>query len=125
MSKVKSFWISALESTRRIRPLPLPHRTDLSTLALDDLKRVAFYANRLHHNWSSLRPYPTGSIRRALKLFEGDVETVCIVPGADIIMLFDAPYLVVFDSAKMQIIEQLFVGDIFWAVSRAYYEVPG
>lgn len=123
MSDIKSFWISVLESTRLLRPLPLPHRTDLTTLDLDSLRGAAYHALRLNHNWTSSRPRYVGIAED--KSFGESLDMVCIVPGANVVMLFDSPHLIFYDSAMMMRVATLHVGNKYCAVSRAYYETPG
>lgn len=113
----------ALQATRHVRPIPLPHRTDLTALDLSHLKRVAYHAIRLIQNWSSERPRLTEPIETVP--FTDDTEIVCIVPGANIIMLFESPHLVLYDSNVRQRVVELPIGSNYWLVSRAYFEIYG
>ncbi|KAF9486031.1 hypothetical protein BDN70DRAFT_822871 [Pholiota conissans] len=48
-------WIILLNAESLVRPIACPAFTDLSTLALEDLRRIACHTIRLQHNWTTGR----------------------------------------------------------------------
>lgn len=106
-----------------MRPIPLPHRTDLPSLDLPDLRKAAYHTHRLDRNWSAARPHVAGPIERVP--FEEDAQVVSLVPGANIVVLFQSPDLVCYDSTAREKAAPLRVGERCFRISRAYFETPG
>ncbi|KAJ2928626.1 hypothetical protein H1R20_g8464, partial [Candolleomyces eurysporus] len=80
------FWISALKSTKRLRPIACPFHQDLSKCSLEELQEIGRRTLRLERNWSSPRPSMVGPLR-SIELSVRHLDAIFQVPGTELYLM--------------------------------------
>ncbi|KAJ7289309.1 hypothetical protein C8J57DRAFT_1213660 [Mycena rebaudengoi] len=87
LSSSKAFWFRALKRITDVhrRPLPCPGATDLSTMALKELREMVIRAYTLMQNWSAEKPTPVSA--RIVQLQTNiDYWRFHLIPGTHLIV---------------------------------------
>ncbi|KAJ7125303.1 hypothetical protein C8R44DRAFT_782839 [Mycena epipterygia] len=85
LSNQRSFWISALNTTRLKSTIACPPSTDMSQYTLDSLRGMAFSWLKLQDNWN--RPFPKIKQPTTSTFLSEPADIICAVQGTDILLL--------------------------------------
>ncbi|KAJ7350740.1 hypothetical protein DFH08DRAFT_116110 [Mycena albidolilacea] len=95
LSTQRSFWISALETTRMKSPIACPPHANLSRFTLETLKGLVFSWQKLQDNWN--QPYPKIACVTSTH-FQAPPEILASLQGTDILVLTTGDSVLCWDS---------------------------